>query len=154
MLEETHMKSKKAATFEIVVPGFLLLIVLLCTASTFSDAAQQSGQNASTPPQSAQKTFATQKEASEALIRALETFDVPALKEILGPGGENLVASEDPVQDKNNAAAFATKAREKNQISLDPKNSKRAILSVGNDDWPLPIPLVKKAGRWSFDTEA
>jgi hypothetical protein len=154
MLEETHMKSKKAATFEIVVPGFLLLIVLFCTAATFSDAAQQSGENASTPPQSAQKTFATPKEASEALIRALETFDVPALKEILGPGGENLVASEDPVQDKNNAAAFATKAREKNQISLDPKNSKRAILSVGNDDWPLPIPLVKKAGKWSFDTQA
>jgi hypothetical protein len=154
MLEETHMKSKKAGTFEIVVPGFLLLIVLFCAAATFSDAGQQSGQNASTPPQSAPKAFATPKEASEALIRALETFDVPALKEILGPGGENLVASEDPVQDKNNAAAFATKAREKNQISLDPKNSKRAILSVGNDDWPLPIPLVKKAGKWSFDTEA
>ena len=76
------------------------------------------------------------------------------LKEILGPDGEDLVSSEDPVRDKNIAAAFATKAREKNQITVDPKNSTRAILSVGNDDWPLPIPLVKKEGKWSFDTKA
>jgi hypothetical protein len=52
------------------------------------------------------------------------------------------------------AAAFAAKAREKNEIALDPKNSGRAILSVGNDEWPLPIPLVKKAGKWTFDTKA
>jgi len=64
------------------------------------------------------------------------------------------VSSEDPVRDKNIAAAFATKAREKNQITVDPKNSTRAILSIGNDDWPLPIPLVKKEGKWSFDTKA
>lgn len=148
------MRAKAATTLELTILRFIMLIVLFCTAAASSNAAQQSGQNASAPPQSAQKAFATPKEASEALIRALESFDVPALKEILGPGGEDLVASEDPVQDKNNASAFATKAREKNQISLDPKNSKRAILSVGNDDWPLPIPLVKKAGKWSFDTEA
>ena len=95
-------------------------------------------------PLQAQKTFATPQQASEALIQATETFDLPALKEILGPAGEDLVSSEDPVQDKNIAAAFATKAQEKNQITLDPKNSGRAILSVGSDDWPLPIPLVKK----------
>jgi hypothetical protein len=88
------------------------------------------------------------------LIQATETFDQPALKEILGLDGENLVASGDPVQDKRIAAAFAAKAREKNEIALDPKNSGRAILSVGNDEWPLPIPLVKKAGKWTFDTKA
>ena len=154
MLEENHMKSKAVTTIQAIIPAFLLSIVVFGTSATFSKAAQQSGQGTAASSQPTQKVFATPKEASEALIRALETFDVPALKEILGPGGENLVASEDPVQDKNNAAAFATKAREKNQISLDPKNSKRAILSVGNDDWPLPIPLVKKAGKWSFDTEA
>jgi hypothetical protein len=98
--------------------------------------------------------FATPREASEALIQATGTFDQPALKEILGPDGEDLVASGDPVQDKRIAAAFAAKAREKNEIALDPKNSGRAILSVGNDEWPLPIPLVKKAGEWSFDAKA
>jgi hypothetical protein len=154
MIEENHMKSNAAKPFETAISGLLLLVVLFFTAATVSNAAQQSGQHASTPSKSAQKAFATPKEASEALIRALEPLDVPALKEILGPGGEDLVASEDPVQDKNNAAAFATKAREKNEVVIDPKNSGRAILSVGNDDWPLPIPLVKKGGKWSFDTKA
>jgi hypothetical protein len=154
MTKETHMKSKAAMAFERIILGFLVLIALICAAAKFSKAAKPTGQNASRPSESAQKSFATPKEASEAFIRATETFDLAALKEILGPDGEDLVASEDPVQDKNKAAVFAAKAREKNEVVIDPKNSKRAILSVGNDDWPLPIPLVKKGGKWSFDTKA
>jgi Protein of unknown function (DUF2950) len=154
MIKEKHMKSRVATAFETIIPGFLLLIGLFCTAATLSRAAKQSVQNASARSQPAPKAFATPKQASDALIQATETFDVPALKEILGPAGEDLVSSEDPVRDKNIAAMFAAKAREKNQITVDPKNSRRAILSVGNDDWPLPIPLIKKNGLWSFDTEA
>ncbi|HKV79691.1 MAG TPA: DUF2950 domain-containing protein [Candidatus Sulfotelmatobacter sp.] len=154
MIKENHTRSRVATNFEVIVSGFLLLIALFCIAVTLSKAAKQSVQNASTRSQPAPKAFATPKQASEALIQATETFDLLALREILGPDGEDLVSSEDSVQDKNRAAAFATKAREKNQITLDPKNSRRAILSVGNDDWPLPIPLVKKEGKWSFDTKA
>ncbi len=155
MIKEKHMKSKVATAFETIIPGFLLLIAVFCIAATLSRAGKQSVQKASTRSQPAPKAFATPKQASEALIQATATFDVPALKEILGLDGEDLVSSEDSVRDKNIAAAFATKAREKNQITVDPKNSTRAILSVGNDDWPLPIPLVKKNdGRWSFDTKA
>ena len=154
MIEENHMNSNAAKLFETAISGLLLLVVLIFTAATVSNAAQQSRQNASTPSQSAQKAFASPKEASEALIQATETFDPQALKEILGPHGDDLVSSEDPVGDKNNAAAFAAKAREKNQITIDPKNPGRAILSVGSDDWPLPIPIVKKEGKWSFDTKA
>jgi len=153
LTNESHMKSKPTATIKTIGPRFLLLIALFCIATTFSKAAQQPQQKASAPLQ-AQKTFATPQQASEALIQATETFNLPALKEILGTAGEDLVSSEDPVQDKNLAAAFATKAQEKNQITLDPKNSGRAILSVGSDDWPLPIPLVKKEGKWYFDTKA
>ncbi len=154
MIKENHMKSKAVTTIQAIIPAFLLSIVVFGTAATFSNAAQQSGHGTAASSQPAQKVFATPREASEALIQATETFDQPALKEILGPDGENLVASGDPVQDKRNAAAFAAKAREKSEIALDPKNSGRAILSVGNDEWPLPIPLVKKAGKWTFDTKA
>lgn len=104
--------------------------------------------------QSSQKAFGTPKEAADALVHAAAIFDVSALKEILGPGSEDLVSSGDSVQDKNRAAEFVTKAREKTSVSVDPKNPKRAILSVGNDDWPLPIPIVQKEGKWSFDTKA
>ena len=146
------MKSQPANICGLKTLRALLLVALGCTVVMFSQA-QQSEKQATTPSQPTQKAFATPKEAVEALIQATENFDVPALKEILGPDGEDLVSSEDPVQDKNNAIAFAARAREKNDVAIDPKNSKRAIISVGNEDWPLPIPLVNKAGKWIFDTK-
>jgi len=100
-----------------------------------------------------QKTFATAKEAADALVSAAETFDVPALKAILGADGEDLVVSADPVKDRSTATAFAARAREKLAVVTDPKNSNRAILSVGKDDWPLPIPIVRKSGQWRFDSK-
>jgi hypothetical protein len=105
-------------------------------------------------PQSTQKSFGTPKEAADALIQAAKDYDVAALKSILGPDDEDLVSSSDPVQDKNRAAAFAKMAEEKNQVTVDPKNPKRAILSVGDDDWPLPIPIAKTGTAWIFDTKA
>jgi hypothetical protein len=153
MNKEKDMKSKPANICGLKIFRALFLVALFCTAAAFSQA-QQSKQQATTPSQSAQKSFATPQEAAEALILAAENFDLTALKEILGPDGDDLVSSEDPVQDKNNAIAFAARAREKNEVAIDPKNSKHAILSVGNDDFPLPIPLVKKQSKWSFDTKA
>ncbi len=146
------MKSQPANICGLKTLRALLLVALGCTVVMFSQA-QQSEKQATTPSQPTQKAFATPKEAVEALIQATENFDAPALKEILGPDGEDLVSSEDPVQDKNNAIAFAARAREKNDVAIDPKNSKRAIISVGSEDWPLPIPLVNKAGKWIFDTK-
>ncbi len=105
-------------------------------------------------PEPKQKGFDTAQLAAENLIQAAEHFDVPALKDILGPEGQDLIASEDPVQDKNRAIAFAAKAREKNSIEVDPKNSNRATLSVGNNDWPVPVPIVKRKGKWYFDSKA
>lgn len=145
------MKSKQTEALETTILQCFLLMALFFASATFSQAARQPGQNASG---TSQKTFATPQQAADALIQATESFDLPALKEILGPGGEDLVSSDDSVQDKNSAAAFAAKAHEKTDVTVDPKNSKRAILSVGDNDWPLPIPLVKKGGKWSFDTAA
>jgi hypothetical protein len=104
--------------------------------------------------QTAQKGFATPQEASDALIQAAEPYDVSALKEILGPGSEDIVSSEDQVQDKSRADDFVAKAQEKKSVKVDPDNSKRAILSVGKSDWPFPIPIVKRDGKWYFDSKA
>src|SRR5215467_674007 len=104
--------------------------------------------------QSSQKTFATPKEAADALVQAAADLAVSALREILGPGSEDLVSSEDSVQDKNRAAAFVAKAREKGSVRIDPKNPDRAAFLAGNDNWPLPIPIVRREGRWLFDSKA
>ena len=100
------------------------------------------------------KAFDTPEEAAQALTKAADEYNVPALLEILGSNGQDLVASQDPVEDKARAAAFVELAREKESITTDPKDSKRATLSVGKDDWPLPIPLVNRHGKWYFDTAA
>jgi hypothetical protein len=101
-----------------------------------------------------QRTFDTPRKAADALIAAAADFDIPTLKELLGPAGEDLVVTEDPVQDRNQGAAFAAMAREKSEIVLDAKNPNRATLVIGSEDWPSPIPIVCKDGKWSFDAKA
>lgn len=103
---------------------------------------------------SMQKAFDTPEQAAESLIQAAASFEVPALREILGSGSEDIVSSEDPVMDKERALTFAAKAKEKHVIEVDPKNPSLAILSVGENDFPLPIPIVKKKDKWTFDSKA
>jgi hypothetical protein len=54
----------------------------------------------------------------------------------------------------NRAAEFAAAAEEKNSLKTDPKNSNRTVLLIGSDDWPVPIPIVKRGTQRYFDTEA
>lgn len=104
------------------------------------------------PPK--QRGFASPQEAADALIQAAGANDVAALHELFGPTGKELISSGDPVQDSNNAAAFAAKAKEKRDVAVDPKNSSRATLAVGTNGWPMPVPIVKRRGKWYFDVEA
>ncbi len=101
-----------------------------------------------------QRTFKTPEEAAEALTVAAERYDVPALKEIFGPDGVKIVTTEDPVRDKEQFAGFAAAARRQTRVARDPKDPKIALVSIGTDDWPLPIPIVEEDGRWRFDTVA
>jgi Protein of unknown function (DUF2950) len=116
-------------------------------------AVPESKSDTASAPAAGQKQFDTPKQAADALVQVAANFDVAAAKEILGPDSQDIVASEDPVQDKNRAAAFAAKAKEKMSIQTDKKNSNQAVVLVGNDDFPLPIPLVKQKGKWFFDTK-
>ena len=105
------------------------------------------------PTTQKQKQFDNPKQATDALIQAAETFDVPALEEILGPDSKDLISSEDQVQDKQRAVGFAARAKEKMSSEPLAKDPNRVILMVGNDNDPLPIPLVKQKGKWIFDTK-
>jgi Protein of unknown function (DUF2950) len=98
------------------------------------------------------KQFDDPKKALAELVQAAETFDVAALKEILGPDSEDIINSEDPVMDKQNATKFAAKAKEKSAIVPFVGDPNRAGVTFGPDETALPIPLVKDNGKWSFDT--
>ena len=100
------------------------------------------------------RLFDTSQQAADALVEAAGNFDVAALTEILGPAGHDIVFSGEFAQDKKHAADFTAEAREKKGVSVDPKSGNRAFLLVGNEDWPFPVPLVRKGGKWFFDSEA
>ena len=101
-----------------------------------------------------QKMFDKYQQAADALIQAAERVDIPALIEIFGEDSRDLMESDDEVQTKNNLTAFAAKAKEKTTLTPDPKNKKLVILSVGADEWPMPIPIIKEKGKWRFDTKS
>ena len=143
--------------FKIMTSGKISLIAsgiaIYCLLGLALHAAPASKADAAAASTSTQKQFDTPKQAADALIQAAETFDVAGAKEILGADSEDLISSEDPVMDRNRSQAFAAKAKEKTSIEIDKKNSNHAILLVGNDNFPLPIPIVKQKGKWSFDTK-
>jgi hypothetical protein len=99
-------------------------------------------------------TFDSPQQAAARLIEAAANFDVPALTQIFGHDLEDVIFSGEFAQDRKHAADFVAEAREKNSISVDPKSGTRAFLLAGNDDWPFPVPIVKKGARWAFDTKA
>ena len=101
-----------------------------------------------------QRTFGTPEEAAEALILAAERFDIAALMEIVGPDGDDLVVTGDPVQDRNNSIAFAAQAHKQTRVVRDPAHPKTAILYVGTGEWPAPMPIVQKRGKWRIDSMA
>ena len=128
-------------------------ILISCLLGLGVQAAPPAKTDAAAASQPKQKEFDSAKQAADALIQVAANFDVAAAKEILGPDGEDLISSEDPVMDKNRAGAFAAKAKEKSSIEIGKKDPNRAMLLVGNDAFPLPIPIVKRKGKWLFDTK-
>ena len=96
--------------------------------------------------------FNTPDEAVTAFVTALEKYDMPRLKALLGPASEALLQSSDPVQDKGDREQFLSAYKAKHSLADD--GADRKILIVGNEDWPMPIPIVKKDGKWRLDGAA
>jgi hypothetical protein len=154
MEKKIKMASRKMSSLTRNAFAGFSIAAVSCTFALLWSLSLLSQQKPSKASSQNQKTFTTPKEAADAFVQDTGSFDVAGLEQILGPGSEDLVASVDPVRDKNIAVAFAAKAHEKNSVVVDPKNLSRATLVVGNDDWPLPIPIVQRDGRWFFDTKA
>ena len=123
---------------QIVTLGvFLLLLVML----TRSGLAQEAGP----------KTFSSAAEASHALFLAVRNEDEQAVGAILGAGKE-ITSSNDEVEDKLERECFAQKYQEMHRLVQEPDGN--TVLYIGAENWPFPIPLVPKNGRWYFDSDA
>jgi hypothetical protein len=95
--------------------------------------------------------FATPEAAVAALVAALEKDDTAALAGLLGPGTEELLSSGDAVADKTDRAEFLAKYKTKHSLEAD---GDRMMLTVGDNEWPMPIPLVQRDGKWAWDGAA
>jgi hypothetical protein len=127
---------------ELYVSRFLAVLVAVLVL-TFA------GMTADAAVKQKQKGFATPEEAVKAIMAAARNNDDKELIAIFGPSAKDLIFSGDPVADKER--------REKLLKAYDEKNSLVAekggmVIVIGNNDWPFPIPLVKKGDIWSFDT--
>ena len=118
---------------------FAVGIIFAMTAGGCSKTAQQ--------PQG--KSFASPEEAVKALIDACKRNDTQELITIFGPEGKEVLLSGDEVADKTQLATFIENFDAKNW--LDKKTPGTAILYAGKEDWPFPIPIVKKGEKWYFD---
>ena len=96
--------------------------------------------------------FASPEEAVKALIDTVRKGDVDALVAIFGPEGKDLIESSDVATARQNRQVFNIAVRE--QWRLEDSSSNRKTLVIGNEEWPFPVPLVKGAKGWSFDTAA
>jgi len=125
----------------------------LNTLSAVAMAAALLTASAQTPP-AQQKTFDSPDAAVKALLEAASSNDTRGLTAILGPSGKNLLTSGSASQDEAERKEFCKLAAGKNHIEHSSISADTAVLLVGAEDWPFPIPLVRTGQQWHFDPAA
>lgn len=131
------MKFPIMSKVKIVVPFLVFLIVTPAGKSFGAPAAQP-------------KTFASADAAVKAVIAAAKNNDDKEMLAIFGPGAKELLFSGDAVADKERRARFLKAYDEKNRLV---QQGNDMVLVIGNDDWPFPIPVIKKGDSWVFDID-
>jgi hypothetical protein len=117
----------------------LLAVVIMGSLGSFASTAETN------------KVFATPEEAVSALIAATAARDKAALYALFGPAGAEL-ENPDRVQSTNELSAFTAAFRQTNRLARLSETD--YVLEVGSDLWPFPVPIVKRDGRWFFDTQS
>lgn len=120
-----------------LIPHLVLVVIIAWSAVSPAGPTLQNG-------------FNSPDDAVSALVTALRVDDREALAKVLGPGSEKLVRSGDPVKDRQEAQRFLDAYAERHTLVAGGED--RMVLHVGSDDWPLPIPLVRRDGEWEFDS--
>jgi hypothetical protein len=120
-----------------LVAGLAVLLLLGYTQRSFAE-------------KSAPKSFSSPAEACHALHQALRSGDEKELEAILGAGKE-VTTVGDHAEDKQEREHFIQKYQEMHRLVKEPDGT--TVLYIGAENWPFPIPLVAKNGRWYFDSQ-
>ena len=100
----------------------------------------------------AQQSFKTMEEAADALVSAARTGDRKRILTVLGRGGADIVSSGDAISDASARNRVIEAYDAKHLLVME--GTDKAVLIIGQEDWPFPIPLVRKDSTWRFDTAA
>jgi hypothetical protein len=100
----------------------------------------------------AQQDYKSPQDAVDSLVATARSGDMKAALDVLGKDGEDIISSGDKVSDDAVRARFVASYDKKHQITM--AGDARAMLVIGDNDYPFPIPLERnKNGTWSFDTD-
>jgi hypothetical protein len=103
-------------------------------------------------PEPGQRMFASPQEAAAVLKDAYLTRDRRLLSAIFGPEGRQLIFTGDRVEENRDMESFGQHLSE--YLRVDEPAPGKAVLHLGRENWPFPIPLVKRGDQWFFDTVA
>jgi len=126
--------------------SYKLIVLRLATVMTIASGMAVSAAGTA----AAQKVFDSPDAAVMALVDAAKTGNHNAAVEILGPGAQKIIDSGDEVADKNARKNFINNYQQMHRLAL--KSGGCVLLYMGAENWPFPIPLIKKRGGWIFDT--
>jgi hypothetical protein len=147
-LEDELMRKTMPTAFvtrrKISLLNFLLGVVILLLADGIRTyALAQSG---------GEQTFATPAAASAALVKAAREHDRKLALKVLGVKSQDLISSGDAAADAQNHQLFVQKYDQMHRFVMIGRHT--AVLYVGAENWPMPIPLKKSKAGWYFDAEA
>jgi hypothetical protein len=132
---------KKDGTVWLTIPASVIAVAMLLIGSFSASLA------AGTP----QKSFPSPEAAVSSLVAAVKADDIKEIRIILGPGSEALISSGDDVSDRAGREKFLKAYDQLNK--LEQASADKMVLHIGTDDWPMPIPIVKKGSTWLFDID-
>lgn len=150
-----HMGHEVGEGMSNVALGCIVVILLMAIPAagqppqTQPSAPQTQPQSPQTQPQ--QQTFESPAAALAGLKEALQSKEPGSLMKIFGPEVTEL-KSGDPVQDASDMATFSRRVQAASRLEEDA--SDRVTVLVGPEEYPFPVPIVQKDGRWFFDTAA
>lgn len=139
MVGSINIEKRKHIFFNALVAIVLILCAGVLSTSLFAEQAAQT-----------QTVFRSPEEAMKALVDAVQADDTQKVMTILGPESKDVVYSGDEVADKNNHTKFIKAYQDKVKFVTD---KDQVSVIIGNDSYPMAIPLVKKDAGWVFDTQ-
>ena len=99
---------------------------------------------------SAQQSFKSPEDAAQALVNAAKDNWPKGVIAVLGPDADEIVSSGDKTSDEAMREKFLAAFDARHEVKQE--GDDKAVMIIGKDDFPFPIPLRRKGAAWKFDT--